>query len=356
MSASCAIVCFMGDINRDIPAFMDAMMLEASGTSLKLCRLEVPEPVDGQILLRVTVCGICRTDLHVVDGELAQPVLPLIPGHQIVGRVASVGPGVTGLSLGQRIGVPWLGGTCGFCEHCRTGRENLCDNAVFTGYQLNGGFAEYCVADHRFCFALPDSYPDVQVAPLLCAGLIGYRSLCKAGDGNRLGIYGFGAAAHIVSQLAAWQGRKLYAFTKAGDSAGQAFALSMGACWAGGAFDTPPEELDAAIIFAPAGELVPAALKAVRKGGRVVCGGIHMSDIPSFSYAILWGERSLHSVANLTRQDAEEFLALAPRVPISTRVTTFPLMQANEALSALREGLLEGAIALVVDDFHCACL
>jgi len=279
---------------------MRAMVLERAGEPLKLVDLPIPEPKPGELLLKVLACGICRTDLHVVDGELTEPRLPLVPGHQIVGLVEQVGSGVDGFSKGDTVGVPWLGGTCGECAYCLAGRENLCDNALFTGYQKDGGFAEYCTADARFCFHLPGGYPPVQAAPLLCAGLIGYRSLRMAGDGGRIGIYGFGAAAHIVTQVAVWQGREVYAFTRAGDEAGQAFARKMGACWAGGGFDRPPQQLDSAIIFAPAGELVPAALKAIRKGGVVVCGGIHMSAIPSFPYDLLWGERSIVSVANLT--------------------------------------------------------
>lgn len=333
-----------------IPAVMQAMVLHRAGMPLQLQSLDVPCPEPGQVLLRVTACGICRTDLHIVDGELTEPVLPLVPGHQIVGRVVAVGQAVLGLELGQRVGVPWLGGTCGSCVHCLAGQENLCDHALFTGYQINGGFAEYCVADARFCFPLPAGYPDVQAAPLLCAGLIGYRSLRMAGAAQHLGIYGFGAAAHIVAQVAVWQGRKLYGFTRPGDLPGQEFARRMGACWAGGSFDQPPVALDAAILFAPAGELVPAALKAIRKGGTVVCGGIHMTDIPSFPYELLWGERTLVSVANLTRRDGEEFLALAPRVPVKTEVTCFPLVQANQALAALREGRLEGAGVLVLNE------
>lgn len=329
---------------------MLAMVLNRPGAPLELQELEVPQPGAGQLLLEVTACGICRTDLHIVDGELTEPRLPLVPGHQIVGRVVRCGAGVHGDLIGQRVGVPWLGGTCGSCRYCLGGQENLCDHAVFTGYQMNGGFAEYCLADARFCFPLPDGYPDLQVAPLLCAGLIGYRSLRMAGEGSQLGIYGFGAAAHIVTQVAVWQGRQVYAFTRPGDLAGQAFARRMGASWAGGSFDRPPQELDSAIIFAPAGELVPAALQAVRKGGRVVCGGIHMSPIPSFSYDLLWGERSLLSVANLTRRDGEEFLALAPRVPVRTEITAFRLEQANEALAALRSGQLEGAGVLLIDE------
>ncbi len=326
---------------------MRAMVLERAGEPLKLSELPVPAPNSGELLLKVLACGICRTDLHVVDGELTQPKLPLVPGHQIVGLVEEVGPGVEGYKIGAPVGVPWLGGTCGECIYCLEGRENLCDRAVFTGYQKNGGFAEYCTADARFCFPLPGGYPATQAAPLLCAGLIGYRSLRMAGEGRRIGIYGFGSAAHIVSQVAVWQGREVYAFTRAGDEAGQRFAREMGATWAGGAFDRPPVELDAAIIFAPAGELVPAALRAVRKGGVVVCGGIHMSDIPSFSYDILWGERSIVSVANLTRQDGEEFLFLAPQIPVRTAVEVFRLEQANGALHALRTGKIRGAGVLV---------
>lgn len=326
---------------------MRAMVLERAGEPLKLVDLPIPEPKPGELLLKVLACGICRTDLHVVDGELTEPRLPLVPGHQIVGLVEQVGAGVDGFSKGDTVGVPWLGGTCGECAYCHAGRENLCDNALFTGYQKDGGFAEYCTADARFCFHLPGGYPAVQAAPLLCAGLIGYRSLRMAGDGGRIGIYGFGAAAHIVTQVAVWQGREVYAFTRAGDEAGQAFARKMGACWAGGGFDRPPQELDSAIIFAPAGELVPAALKAIRKGGVVVCGGIHMSAIPSFPYDLLWGERSIVSVANLTRQDGEEFLLLAPQVPVKTEVELFRLEQANQALDALRSGRIKGAGVLV---------
>lgn len=326
---------------------MRAMVLERAGEPLKLAELPVPVPGKGELLLKVLACGICRTDLHVVDGELTEPKLPLVPGHQIVGLVEQVGPGVEGFRIGDPVGVPWLGGTCGECSYCVEGRENLCDRAVFTGYQRDGGFAEYCTADARFCFSLPGGYPAVQAAPLLCAGLIGYRSLRMAGEGQRIGIYGFGAAAHIVTQVAVWQGRQVYAFTRAGDEAGQQFAREMGACWAGGAFDRPPAELDSAIIFAPAGELVPAALRAIRKGGVVVCGGIHMSDIPSFPYDILWGERSIVSVANLTRRDGEEFLFLAPQVPVRSEVEVFRLAQANEALTALRSGKIRGAGVLI---------
>ncbi|GFE61701.1 zinc-dependent alcohol dehydrogenase family protein [Geobacter sp. AOG2] len=326
---------------------MRAMVMLRSNVTLMLRNIPVPLPVAGELLLKVTACGICRTDLHVVDGELTEPKLPLVPGHQIVGVVEKLGEGVTGFRRGDRVGVPWLGGTCGECDFCVSGRENLCDRALFTGYQKNGGFAEYCTADSRFCFPLPEGYPDTQAAPLLCAGLIGYRSLRMSGTGKRLGIYGFGSAAHIVTQVAVWQGREVYAFTRPGDAAGQQFAREMGACWAGGSFDAPPTPLDAAIIFAPAGELVPAALRAVGKGGVVVCGGIHMSDIPAFSYDILWGERSIVSVANLTRRDGVEFLKLAPQVPVRTEVEIFPLEQANEALAALREGRIRGAGVLV---------
>jgi propanol-preferring alcohol dehydrogenase len=329
---------------------MRAMVFEGVGKPLVLKELPIPKPESGQLLIRVHACGICRTDLHIIDGELHEPKLPLVPGHQVVGRVAGIGDGVQGFQEGDRVGIPWLGGTCGHCAYCRSDRENLCASPRFTGYQVDGGFAEYAVADHRFSFPLPEGYPDLQAAPLLCAGLIGYRSLVMAGEGARLGIYGFGAAAHIVTQVARWQGREVYAFTKAGDSEGQRFAREMGAYWAGDACELPQSELNAAIIFAPAGELVPLALRAVGKGGTVVCGGIHMSDIPSFPYKLLWGERVLRSVANLTRQDGIEFLALAPRVPVRTEVRTFVLEQANEALDALRRGKIRGAGVLLVHD------
>jgi propanol-preferring alcohol dehydrogenase len=296
------------------------------------------------VLLDVAACGICRTDLHVVDGELTRPKLPLVPGHQIVARVVEGGER---FGEGQRVGVPWLGWTCGVCRYCRSGRENLCDRARFTGCDRDGGFATLAVADERFCFPLPDGYPDLQAAPLLCAGLIGYRTLRLAGDAERVGLYGFGAAAHIVCQVARHQGRRVFAFTRADDRDGQAFALELGAEWAGDALGPPPEELDAALIFAPAGELVPAALRAVAKGGTVVCGGIHMSDIPSFPYELLWGERTLRSVANLTRADGEGFLELAPRVPVRTQVERHPLEEANEALERLRAGRIRGAAVLV---------
>ncbi len=328
---------------------MRAMILEQAKTPLIMS--DIPEPVPGpsQVLVKVRVCGICRTDLHVVDGELTEPKLPIVPGHQIVGTVAGLGAGVTGLNIGDRVGVPWLGGSCGECRYCRSNRENLCDRARYTGYQIDGGFAEMCVADERFCFPIPPGYPDLQAAPLFCAGLIGYRSLCMAGDGERLGFYGFGAAAHILIQVDRHQGRQVYAFTRRGDDAGQAFARRLGAVWAGAADELPPEELDAAIIFAPAGELVPAALRATCRGGIVVCAGIYMSDIPSFPYSILWEERQLRSVANLTRQDGIDFLKLAPEVPVRTEVTPYPLEKANEALDDLRHGRFKGAAVVVVD-------
>ncbi|HZO96303.1 MAG TPA: zinc-dependent alcohol dehydrogenase family protein [Gaiellaceae bacterium] len=311
------------------------MVLDAPGSPLAARELERPAPAPGQVLLRVLACGVCRTDLHVVDGELPRPKLPLVPGHQIVGEAGD----------GRRLGVPWLGWTCGECRYCRRGAENLCDRARFTGYDLDGGYAEWAVADERFCFPVPDGYGDLEAAPLLCAGLIGYRALRLAGEGERLGLYGFGAAAHIVAQVALAQGWRVFAVTRPGDTEAQAFARSLGAAWAGG--EPPPEELDAAIVFAPVGELVPAALRAVAKGGTVVCAGIHMSDIPSFPYELLWGERTLRSVANLTRRDGEELLALAPRVPVRTRVETFPLERANDALAKLRAGDVRGALVLV---------
>jgi propanol-preferring alcohol dehydrogenase len=299
--------------------------------------------------VEVSACAVCRTDLHIIDGELPNPKLPLVPGHEIVGRVATVGEGVSRFKVGDRVGIPWLGWTCGQCGYCRTLRENLCDAARFTGYTLDGGYAEFTVADARFCFPIPDSYSDAEAAPLLCAGLIGYRSLVKAGNAQRLGLYGFGAAAHIVAQVARHQGREVFAFTRPGDTAAQQFAMSLGAVWASDSTASPPEPLDAAIIFAPAGELVPQALRAVAKGGTVVCGGIHMTDIPSFPYHVLWDERTVCSVANLTRRDGEEFLALAPRVPVRTEVETFPLAEANEALRRLRTGKLRGAAVLMTD-------
>jgi propanol-preferring alcohol dehydrogenase len=326
---------------------MRAMVFEEPGQPLRLVDLPIPEPGAGQVLIRVRACAVCRTDLHVVDGELANPKLPLIPGHEIVGTVERPGQTVERFKIGDRVGVPWLGWTCGECSYCRSGRENLCDRAKFTGYTLDGGYAEYTVADQRFCFPVPACYGDAEAAPLLCAGLIGYRSLVKAGAGKRLGIYGFGAAAHIVAQVARYQKRKLYAFTRPGDEEAKQFALDCGAVWAGASGEIPPEKLDAAIIFAPVGALVPHALRALDKGGVVVCGGIHMSDIPSFPYSLLWEERSLCSVANLTRRDGEEFMALAPQVPVHTEVQTFRLEEANEALSQLRKGHIHGAAVLI---------
>jgi propanol-preferring alcohol dehydrogenase len=321
------------------------MVLDAPRRPLMLRELPDPEPAAGQVLLEVAACGVCRTDLHVADGELPEPKLPLILGHQIVARVASAGER---FAVGERVGVPWLGWTDGSCRYCRTGQENLCDHARFTGYQLDGGYAQLAVADERYCFPLPEGYPDAQAAPLLCAGLIGYRSLRMTGDAERLGLYGFGAAAHIVCQVARCEGRRLFAFTRAGDQAAQALALELGAEWAGDSGGPPPEELDAAIVFAPVGALVPMALRAVAKGGSVVCAGIHMSDIPELPYELLWGERVLRSVANLTRADGEDFLTLAPRIPVRTTVETHPLEHANEALDRLRSGQVHGAAVLVV--------
>ncbi|MBI1966019.1 MAG: zinc-dependent alcohol dehydrogenase family protein [Betaproteobacteria bacterium] len=326
---------------------MKAMQLAAPRTALKLADMPKPKPGPGQLLIKVRACGVCRTDLHVVDGELAQARLPIVPGHEIVGTVVEKGAGAERFAPGSRVGVPWLGYTCGACGYCTSGRENLCDGARFTGYHIDGGYAEYTVADQRYCFTIPGEYTDVAAAPLLCAGLIGYRSLVMAGDAARLGIYGFGAAAHIVAQVARHQGRKIFAFTRPGDAGGQRFARELGAAWAGDSDTKPPEELDAAIIFAPVGALVPAALRATAKGGTVVCAGIHMSEIPAFPYDLLWGERTVRSVANLTRRDGEEFLALAPRVPVKTSIETFPLAQANEALARLREGRITGAAVLV---------
>jgi len=325
------------------------MVLEAPREALqdRECQLAAPRP--GQVLVQVLACAVCRTDLHVCDGELTQPKLPLIPGHEIVGSVVESGAGATRFAVGQRVGVPWLGWTCGECGFCRADRENLCDQARFTGYTIDGGYAQFTTADERFCFPLPNHYSDVEAAPLLCAGLIGYRSLRMAGDAPRLGIYGFGAAAHIVAQVACFQGREVFAFTRPGDVAAQDFARRLGAVWAGGSDELPPAKLDAALIFAPAGNLVPQALRNLEKGGRVVCGGIHMSDIPSFPYEILWHERSVCSVANLTRRDAEEFLEIAPRVPVKTSVEIVPMRAANEALDRLRTGRVEGALVLVPD-------
>ena len=321
------------------------MVLDRPGEPLREAELPVPVPEAGQVLVAVDACGVCRTDLHVVDGELPDPKLPLVPGHQIVGRVAEGG---SRFAPGERVGIPWLGWTDGECRYCLSGRENLCDRARFTGYQLDGGYAEQVVADERFCFSIPEAFDDLQAAPLLCAGLIGYRALRLAGDGERLGLYGFGASAHIVAQVARHQGRRVFAFTRADVEDSQSFARSLGAEWAGDALGPAPEELDAAIIFAPAGELVPAALAAVAKGGVVVCAGIHMSDIPSFPYDLIWGERVLRSVANLTRLDGEEFMALAPQVPVRTEVESFPLAQAHEALARLRAGRIRGAAVLQV--------
>jgi propanol-preferring alcohol dehydrogenase len=324
---------------------MRAMVLERATEPLRLVDMPEPEPSRGQLALEVQACAICRTDLHIIDGELSEPKLPIVPGHQIVGRVTGGGQR---FAAGQRVGVPWLGWTDGDCRYCRSGRENLCDRARFTGYDIDGGYAERTVADERFCFPLPDGYDDVQAAPLLCAGLIGHRTLRLAGDAERLGIYGFGAAAHIVAQVARHEGRRVFAFTRADDEEGQAFAMELGAEWAGDSLSPPPEELDAALIFAPVGALVPAALRAVAKGGTVVCGGIHMSDIPAMPYELLWGERVLRSVANLTRADADEFLGLAPKVPVRTEVETFPLEEANEALDRLRAGNLRGSAVLLL--------
>jgi len=326
---------------------MRAMVLEKPRQPLAERQLAIPEPAAGQVLLAVRACGVCRTDLHVVDGDLDQPKLPLVPGHQIVGEVRRCGAGVTDFVEGQRLGVPWLGGSCGHCDYCARGEENLCDSAVYTGYQVNGGFAEYCAADARYCFPIPEGFDDVQAAPLLCAGLIGYRSYRPARDAARLGLYGFGAAAHILIQVAHFHGQEVYAFTRQGDAPAQDFARQLGAAWAGDSSSPSPVELDAAIIFAPVGELVPTALRAVRKGGRVICAGIHMSDIPSFPYAWLWGERHIQSIANLTRRDGEEFLPLAARIPIRTEVHRYALAQANEALDDLRAGRFSGAAVVI---------
>src|SRR6516164_9269986 len=328
---------------------MHAMVLERACAPLVMRERAVPAPGPGEVLIAIAACGVCRTDLHVVDGELPDPALPLVPGHEIVGRVAALGAGVAGLAVGECVGVPWLGFTCGVCPYCRIGRENLCDSPRFTGYTRDGGYATHTITDARFCFPLPAAADPVALAPLLCAGLIGWRSYRMAGPGEALGIYGFGAAAHILAQIAVWQGRRVYALTRRGDEAAQAFARRLGAVWAGGSDENPPEPLDVAIIFAPVGALVPAALAAVKKGGRVVCGGIHMSDIPSFPYRLLWEERELLSVANLTRRDAYEFLTIAPRAGIKMQVTRFPLDQANAALDDLRDGRLQGAAVLLPD-------
>ena len=328
-------------------ATMRAMVLDKPRAPLVMRERPVPTPAAGDLLVEVAACGVCRTDLHVVDGELEHPNLPIVPGHEIVGRVAAIGAGVGGFAIGERVGVPWLGATCGVCPYCNSGRENLCDAPVFTGYTRDGGFATHTVADARYCFPLGEEHAAAEIAPWLCAGLIGWRSYRMAGEGKALGIYGFGAAAHILAQVAKWQGRRVFAFTRKGDTAAQAFARSLGAVWAGGSEEMPPERLDAAIIFAPVGALVPAALRAVKKGGRVVCGGIHMSDIPSFPYALLWEERHVLSVANLTREDAHEFLSVAPKAGVQCEVTRYPLAQANEALSDLRDGRLQGAAVLM---------
>jgi propanol-preferring alcohol dehydrogenase len=328
---------------------MRAMLLERPGAPLRLATLPRPNPGPGQILLDVLACGVCRTDLHVADGELPDPKLPLVLGHEIVGRVAGLGPGVERFRVGDRVGVPWLGWTCGICVYCRSGRENLCDRARFTGWQIDGGYAEQTVADERYCFQLPPAYDDVHAAPLLCAGLIGWRALVAAGPAERLGLYGFGAAAHLIAQVARYQGRRVFAFTRSGDSAAQSFARELGAEWAGSSESAPPEPLDAAILFAPAGALVPLALRAVVKGGTVVCAGIHMSPIPSFPYDILWGERMVRSVANLTRQDGVDFLELAAKAGIRVETEPLPLSRANEALERLRGGALRGAFVLKQD-------
>jgi len=334
----------------DIPASMRAMLLEAQNQPLRLAEVSTPQPGRGQVLLKVSACAVCRTDLHVIDGELPDPKLPLILGHQIVGRVVQLGEDVERFAPGQRVGVPWLGSTDGTCRYCRRGQENLCEHPQFTGYTLDGGYAEYAAADQRYCFPLSDAYSDIEAAPLLCAGLIGYRTYRLAGENvERLGIYGFGAAAHIITQVAVHEGKRVYAFSKPGDLTAQQFARRLGAVWAGGSDELPPDELDAALIFAPVGALIPAALRATARGGVVVSGGIHMSDIPAFPYRLLWEERIIRSVANLTRQNGEEFLAIAPQVPVKTEVTPFRLDQANEALNRLRSGQLSGAAVLVVE-------
>ena len=325
---------------------MLAMIVDAPGKPLRRAEIPRPRPCAGQLLIRVNACAVCRTDLHILDGELPPPKLPLIPGHEAVGTVIELGDGVSRHKIGDRVGIPWLGWTCGICSYCHSGQENLCDDAKFTGFTLDGGYAEYMITDERFCFAIADFYSDVEAAPLLCAGLIGYRSLIKAGKAKRLGLYGFGAAAHIITQLAKHQQREVYAFSRPGDDAAQRFALRLGATWAGSSTELPPQTLDAAIIFAPAGELVPQALRAVAKGGTVVCGGIHMSDIPSFAYSLLWEERTITSVANLTRRDGAEFMTLAAEVPVRTEVNRFRLEDANEALHQLRSGKLNGAAVL----------
>ena len=327
-------------------ATMRAMQLDAPGMLLRMVERKLPQPGPGEVRIAIAACGVCRTDLHVVDGDI-HGTLPIVPGHEIVGRIEAAGPGVSGFEMGQRVGVPWLAHTCGHCSFCASDRENLCDAPQFTGFTRDGGFATHCLADARYCFAIPDGFDDVHAAPLLCAGLIGYRAYRMAGEAPVLGLYGFGAAAHILAQLAIWQGRKVFAFTRDGDVTGQEFARRLGCVWAGTSRDAPPQPMDAAIIFAPVGALVPMALKSLKKGGRVVCAGIHMSDIPAFPYSDLWQERSIASVANLTRSDGTEFLALAAQIPIRTQVTSIPLAQANEALGRLRAGEIEGALVLV---------
>lgn len=332
-----------------LPDTMWAMRAHGAGQPLRLEQLPVPRPGPRQVLVRVSTCGVCRTDLHLVDGELPQARYPVVPGHEVVGRVVARGAAVDTLALDTRVGIPWLGHSCGHCAYCSDGHENLCDDAAFTGCQRDGGYAGYCVADADYCFPLPAAFDDLHAAPLLCAGLIGYRSLRMAGEARRLGLFGFGAAAHLVAQVAVWQGREVYAFTRPGDTTAQDFARRIGAVWAGGSDDKPPTALDAAILFAPVGALVPAALALLRKGGRVVCGGIHMSDIPGFAYQLLWGEREIVSVANLTRRDAHEFLELAARVPVTASVRPYALADANRALADLRHGQLEGAAVLLCD-------
>ncbi|HEY5721023.1 MAG TPA: zinc-dependent alcohol dehydrogenase family protein [Allosphingosinicella sp.] len=325
---------------------MRAMQLDAAGQKLRAVERDLPDPGPGELLIEVTACGICRTDLHIADGDLEGP-LPIVPGHEIVGRVAALGEGATGWTAGDRVGIPWLGRTCGICAYCRSGRENLCDDPLFTGFSRDGGFATHCIADAAFCLPIPTAFDDVAAAPLLCAGLIGYRALVMAGEAEVVGLYGFGAAAHIVAQVAVWQGRRVHAFTRPGDADGQRFARSLGCSWAGGSDEAPPEPLHAAILFAPVGALVPVALKHVRKGGRVVCAGIHMSDIPSFPYADLWGERAILSVANLTREDGRAFMALAVEAGVRTNVRCYKLRDAVRAMDDLRAGKIEGAAVLV---------
>ena len=329
---------------------MRAMVFHAAGQPLRDQQLRTPVPNAGEVLIQVAACAVCRTDLHILKGELSNPKLPLILGHEMIGTIVQTGARAGRFSVGDRVGVPWLAWTCGVCHYCRSGKENLCERALFTGYTRDGGYAEYAAADERFCVRIPSTYSSIDAAPLLCAGLIGYRALLRTGSSPRLGIYGFGAAAHIVAQIAVYQGRSVYAFTREGDEKTQRFAIELGACWAGGSNQPPPEELDAAIIFAPVGGLVPVALRSVRKDGIVVCGGIHMSDIPSFPYELLWGERTLCSIANLTRKDADEFMTLAPRVPVRTAVQTFPLAEANEALRQLDKGALRGAAVLIAGE------